>query len=157
MNFVFCHMLRKKTNLRSSSPLTVAPPPPPTIKVIIPRGYAKGADGYYYRFHAERRNWNDAQNTCRREGGNLAIIFNQRTRDVVRGFMADGWIGVSDQWREGRWETPLRQPIPYSSWKKGEPNNLGNEDCTMQHSDRGWNDLNCASGQPFICQFKAGS
>ena len=131
------------------------PPPPPAPK--IPGGYRKGSDGYYYKFHGERKNWNDAQNACKGEGGNLAIIFNQITRDVVRGFMADGWIGVSDQWQEGRWQTPTRGNIPYTSWSGGEPNNQGNEDCTMQHSNKKWNDMNCGSDQPFICQFKAGN
>ena len=137
--------------------LGAAPPPPPPPQPKIPSGYRRGADGYYYRFHGERKNWNDAQNTCRREGGNLAIIWNQRTRDVVRGFMANGWIGLSDQWQEGRWQTPLRGNAPYTSWNRGEPNNAGNEDCTMQHSNKVWNDLNCGSKQQFICQFKAGN
>merc|ERR1711915_1019391 len=104
-----------------------------------------------------RKNWNDAQNACKGEGGNLAIIFNQQTRDVVRGFMSDGWIGVTDQWQEGKWQTPTRGNAPYSSWGNGEPNNMGNEDCTMQHSNKLWNDLNCGSQQPFICQFVSGS
>ena len=70
--------------------------------------------------------------------------------------MKDGWIGVTDQWGEGRWQTPLKASIPYSSWSRGEPNNAGNEDCTMQHGNKLWNDLNCNSKQPYICQFKAG-
>ena len=73
-------------------------PPPPQPKPRIPGGYKRGGDGLYYKFHGERKNWNDAQNICKREGGNLAIIFNEQTRNVVRGFMADGWIGLSDQW-----------------------------------------------------------
>ena len=134
------------------------PPPPAPPAPKIPGGYKKGGDGYYYKFHGEKKNWNDAQNICKREGGNLAIIFNQRTRDVVRGFMADGWIGVTDQRHEGRWLTPTGGNIPYSSWNGGEPNNSGNnEDCTIQHSNKKWNDLNCGSQQPFICQFKAGN
>ena len=132
-------------------------PPPPAPQPKIPPGYKKGGDGYYYKYHGERKNWNDAQNICKREGGNLAIIWNQKTRDVVRGFMANGWIGLSDQWHEGRWQTPLRGNAPYTSWNRGEPNNAGNEDCTIQHSNKVWNDLNCGSKQPFICQFKAGN
>ena len=122
----------------------------------IPLGYRRGSDGYYYRFHSQKMNWNDAQNTCKREGGNLAIIWNEQTRDVVRGFMTEGWIGVSDQSQEGKWLTPLNTPIPYSSWGAGEPNNLGDEDCTVQYSNKLWNDASCTTKLPFICQFKAG-
>ena len=143
---------------REPGPLkpVATPPPPPPPQPKIPPGYKKGGDGYYYKFHGERKNWNDAQNICKGEGGNLAIIWNQRTRDVVRGFMSDGWIGLTDQWQEGRWQTPLKGNAPYTSWNRGEPNNAGNEDCTIQHSNKLWNDLNCNSKQPFICQFKAG-
>ena len=138
--------------------VTATPPPPPPKPPgpKIPDGYKKGGDGYYYKYHSDRKNWNDAQRTCKSEGGNLAIIWNQKTRDVVHGFMKDGWIGVSDQWQEGRWQTPVKGNIPYSSWNGGEPNNAGNEDCTMQHGNKKWNDLNCNSKQPYICQFKAG-
>ena len=139
-------------------PAPPPPPPPPAPPAPkIPGGYKKGGDGYYYKHHTDRKNWNDAQRTCKSEGGNLAIIWNQKTRDVVHGFMKDGWIGVSDQWQEGRWQTPVKGNIPYSSWSRGEPNNSGgNEDCTMQHGSKKWNDLNCNSQQPYICQFKAG-
>ena len=95
---------------------------------------------------------------CKREGGNLAIIFNDVTRDAVRNFMKDGWIGVTDQNKEGKWVDPLGGDVRYTSWNGGEPNNSGgNEDCTMQHENKRWNDLNCDSEQPFICQFKLGS
>ena len=132
------------------------PPPPAPPAPKAPAGYKKGRDGLYYKFYKDAKNWNDAQKSCHSEGGNLAIIFNQKTRDIVRNFMSAGWIGVSDQWKEGHWETPIRKGIPYSSWSKGEPNNAGNEDCAMQHADKKWNDLSCNSKQPYICQFKAG-
>merc|ERR1739838_123875 len=135
---------------------TPPPPPPKPPGPKIPDGYKKGGDGYYYKYHTDQKNWNDAQRTCKSEGGNLAIIWNQKTRDVVNGFMKNGWIGVTDQWSEGRWQTPVKGNIPYSSWNRGEPNNAGNEDCTIQHGSKKCNDLNCNSQQPYICQFKAG-
>merc|ERR1739838_1120620 len=94
---------------------------------------------------------------CKREGGNLAIIRNKRTRDVVRGFMPKGWIGVSDQWQEGIWQTPLCGPLPYTSWGRGKPYSAryNNRDCAIQYSNKLWKDENCRSKQPFICQFIA--
>ena len=84
---------------------------------MAPDGYIKGEDGYYYKLHKEGRNWNDAQCSCKGDGGNLAIIPNQQTRDVVENLMEHGWIGVTDQWEEGLWQTPTRRSIPYSFWK----------------------------------------
>ena len=130
--------------------------PPPPVKPAIPSGYQRGNDGHYYKYHEETKKWNDAQNTCRGEGGNLAIIFNQQTRDVVHGFMFGGWIGLTDQWQEGRWQTPTKENAPYTSWSGGEPNDAGGEDCTVQGGDKTWNDLNCNSEEAFICQFVSG-
>ena len=120
-------------------------------------GYEIGDDGYFYKYHGDKKNWNDAQSVCKNEGGNLAIIFDQNTRDVVRRFMTEGgWIGSSDQWQEGHFETPLRIAIPYSSWADGEPNDDGGEDCTFQRSTNLWNDIKCTSQEPYICQIIPG-
>ena len=133
--------------------LTVGHSPIP--KSEIPPGYKRGNDGLYYKFNKEGKNWNDAQKTCKSEGGNLAIIFNEQTRNTVRDFMPAGWIGVTDQWNEGIWQTPVKGNIPYSSWKSREPNNqIGNEHCAMQHEDKKWNDLNCENELPYICQYE---
>ena len=41
------------------------------------------------------------------------------------------------------------------AWYAGEPNNLGDEDCMAINRfdpDIGWNDLACASVEPYICE-----
>ena len=72
----------------------------------VPVGYKEGKDGNYYKFYGQRRNWFDAQNICKQDGGQLAIIMDQRTRDVVHSFMEHGWIGLIDKQQKGTWETP---------------------------------------------------
>ena len=124
--------------------------------MIPPTGYVKKNDGFYYKFHRSRKNWKEAQGQCKREGGNLAIIWNQKTRDIVRSMMRLGWIGATDQWREGRWQTPTRGVIPYTSWGRGEPNNAGNEDCVVQNQRKLWNDDRCSKSFNFLCQWKKG-
>ena len=122
-----------------------------------PGGYKQGADGYCYKFHPEKINWQEAQSVCKQDGGNLAIIFDQKTRDVVRGFMSFGWIGHTDQWQEGKWQTPSKGDAPYTSWRAGEPNNYGgNQDCAIQDTYKYWDDYECVSTHPFICQVKPG-
>jgi len=66
--------------------------------------------------------------------------------------MNDGWIGASDQWQEGKWQTPTKGNIPYSSWGGGEPKNKDGEYCAVQHSDKLWSNVSCDSQQPFVCQ-----
>ena len=70
--------------------------------------------------------------------------------------MNNGWIGLTDQWQEGTWQTPVKGKVPYTNWGQGEPNNLGDEDCTHLRNDGKWNDLKCSSQQAFLCQFAKG-
>jgi len=127
--------------------------PPPTE---IPRGYIKGSDGLFYKYHSERKTWNQAHHLCHEEGGNLAIIYNRSTRDVVRHFMENGWIGVTDQYGEMSWKTPLLDEIRYSSWRSDEPSWKGYEyrDCALQNSHKQWITLKCTARRSFICQFR---
>lgn len=54
------------------------------------------------------------------------------------------WIGLGDQNNEGKFEWyDGSDTAGYHNWKKGEPNNSGNEDCTQIFPDGTWNDLNC--------------
>ena len=69
--------------------------------------------------------------------------------------MRDGWIGATDKWVEGKWQTPLAGKLPYTYWAPGEPNNnshLGSEDCVEQWPSGGWNDRHCSYNRAFICQ-----
>ena len=139
-------------NISFSDSLKPSPAP------LTPEGLRQGEDGYYYKFHEEKKDWHAAQCSCRGEGGNLAIIYDQQTSDVVRCFMDKGWIGVTDQWDEGKWQTPTHGNIPYSFWSAGEPNNFrGQQDCAYQQSNTRWIDAKCGSQLPFICQFTSGT
>ena len=46
--------------------------------------YIKGKDGLLYKAFEEEKTWREAQIICQGDGGNLAIIRNEQTRDVVR-------------------------------------------------------------------------
>ena len=93
--------------------------------IPIPSGYLEGDDGLLYKYFNEKETWNDAQQKCASDGGNLA----QKT--VMR-LMEYGWIGLSDQWQEGKWETPERKVLTYNQWDIGQPNNDGDADCVTQ-------------------------
>ena len=117
------------------------------LSTDYPKGYEIGDDGYYYKLYAKKKNWADAQDVCKKDGANLPIIWDKKTNNVVRsksGGDFDVWIGASDQWKEGTWETPLRNPITFKQWSHGQPNNgMGIEDCAIQIKSSNWFDDNC--------------
>jgi hypothetical protein len=60
------------------------------------------------------------------------------------------WAGGDPFWTGG----PGGQPVGghYASWRPGEPNDDGTEDCAEMKPEGGWNDDSCGSGQKFICR-----
>ena len=65
------------------------------------------------------------------------------------------WIGCNDISHEGRFVwVHNNQPIAFSNWTPGQPNNSGNEDCCMTgwYKIGGWVDVNCNYHGTFICK-----
>ena len=119
----------------------------------IPTGYTQEIDGFYYKFYKQKKNWNDAQKKCASEGGNLAIIYSDQMRDVVKGLIiSEGWIGLTDQWSSKAWQAPDRKDVAYinGEWNKSEG------DCVQQRKDGKWINLSCSLQLPFICQLEPG-
>ena len=138
--------------------------PPPALD------YVEGTDGFSYKFHKNERTWQDAEEICLIDGGSLAIVWDEVTNSIVRDIVNKGnqfqfpnkaWIGLTDQWSEGVWQTAAAAaytpwypiiPLPYENWDNGEPNNAGNEDCATLYRNGYWNDDDCDTLFPFVCQ-----
>ena len=86
-------------------------------------------------------------------GGHLVTINDaaeQAWLESVFGTDTLYWIGMNDVNTEGSWEWVSGQPVTYTNWAAGEPNNyLGAEDYAVMNWDSGkWNDVTI--GSPFI-------
>jgi len=83
-----------------------------------------------------------------------AIMAYLRTLSLynIQGF----WMGghALEQKMVYKW-VHNRQPLTYTNWYQGEPNNSGNqEDCLeFQLTTWKWNDINCQKANPFICEY----
>ena len=132
---------------------------------------ANGA--HCYLWGDEKKNWTAAEDFCREEGGHLATVNTNATKEFVLGGMTRrnlgwAWIGGSDIEEEGVWKWTDCTPWEATFWAPGEPNNSGNnhleaEDCLAQiHKSSDWNpcrwslwtDDVCSSELEFLCSKK---
>ena len=117
-----------------------------------------GADGRSYCTNSVT--WENARAACTMWGGDLASAAdyheNYEIADIAYAVWNNyWWIGFNDIEEEGTWVWSDGNPATFTSWYHGEPNDSGGEDCAG--TDYGaigtWNDFNCASALPFVCEF----
>lgn len=64
------------------------------------------------------------------------------------------WMGLIDINKESTWHWVDGSPLSLTFmkyWNKGEPNNVGDEDCAEFRED-GWNDTKCDNKKFWICK-----
>jgi len=62
------------------------------------------------------------------------------------------WIGYHDTTGDHAYTWVDNTCSSYTNWHAGEPNNMGNEDCTQFYEQGTWNDLNCGSMMNYVCR-----
>ncbi|XP_052610694.1 CD209 antigen-like protein B [Peromyscus californicus insignis] len=113
--------------------------------------------GKCYFFSKSRRNWNDSITACLEVEAQLVIIESDEEQtflSVISKDKGSAWLGLSDLKEEGSWQWVDGSPMEDSFrkyWLKGEPNNMGNEDCA-EISSTGWNDNTCSFAKLWICK-----
>jgi hypothetical protein len=110
--------------------------------------------GHYYRL-VDNVTWAQAESYAISVGGHLVTINNQAEQDwLAATFTGQNlWIGFSDQAAEGTWVWSSGEPVTYTNWLRGEPNNCGfwtpevpvcqpENAAVMNYTGQGgWNDL----------------
>ncbi|KAH8368554.1 hypothetical protein KR084_012903, partial [Drosophila pseudotakahashii] len=121
---------------------------------VNPSRFEKIGSRYFYIENNYKVNWASAAAKCRKMGGYLASIKDQRELNALEAKLsgANHWLGTNDREKEGQFVSEASGQKPYLKWWPGEPNDLnGNEDCV--EITRGlMNDTNCAKESYFICQ-----
>lgn len=95
--------------------------------------------------------WTVAQDKAVDLGGNLVTVGDQAEMDwihenlnVFNGVNRGLWLGLNDVAVEGTFEWTSGEPVNYTDWNTGEPNNSNNEDMTHTWDTPPfvWNDIN---------------
>jgi Lectin C-type domain len=113
------------------------------------------ANGHSY-YLLQPSTWTDAEAAAVVLGGHLATVRsadeNEFLRASVLGFdMMDrrGWIGLNDLVVTGTFAWVSGDPVGYTNWNAGEPNNIGIEHYTeLFYSNGEWN--NNTNNPPFL-------
>jgi len=119
-----------------------------------------------YLFGDEKKNWTAAEDFCRGEGGHLATVNTNATKEFVLDGLAKRnldwtWIGGNDIEEEGVWKWTDCTPWEAEFWAPKQPDNAGkHEDCLhliLRHHpvvNHKWNDYPCLNEIEFLCSKK---
>ncbi|MFH1434580.1 MAG: fibrinogen-like YCDxxxxGGGW domain-containing protein [Pseudomonadota bacterium] len=107
--------------------------------------------------------WLAARDACVSWGGHLVTIANAVENEFVRANFAAvtgdaPWIGFNDIAVEGTFVWVTGEPVTYTSWNGGEPNNVSDEDYVHMYSNGMWNDCRDACGaRSYVCEYDSAS
>ncbi|XP_046574075.1 perlucin-like [Haliotis rubra] len=116
-----------------------------------------------YWFSSTMANFPEARSFCQYLGSHLAKVTSKDEDDFVRGYAsshgraANYYLGATDLNTEGTWLWEGQQPMIYSHWSPGQPDNGGGlEHCLdikRRYENYLWNDENCTMyNANFICE-----
>ncbi len=109
-------------------------------------------NGHSYYRSTGSMTWTAARQACIDMGVHLVTITSAAENNFVFNTWPSGWIGFNDEAVEGQWRWVTGEPVVYTNWNPGEPNNAGNEDYAQFVSGGRWNDLpNLAL--PYVLEF----
>uniref|UniRef100_K7FW02 C-type lectin domain-containing protein n=1 Tax=Pelodiscus sinensis TaxID=13735 RepID=K7FW02_PELSI len=95
---------------------------------------------------------------CAKAGGSLSCPRNEAEnaalQEVMKKESNGAYLGLTDMQTEGKFVYLNGEPVAYTNWNSGEPNDQDNEDCVLIYDDGKWNDLDCSTAEILIiCEF----
>ncbi|XP_040305689.1 low affinity immunoglobulin epsilon Fc receptor isoform X1 [Herpailurus yagouaroundi] len=130
----------------TAAPLSLSSAPGSTCNTC-PENWVNFQRKCYY-FGEGAKKWIQARFACSKLQGRLVSIHSQEEQDFLakRANRKGTWIGLRDLDIEGEFIWMDENPLNYSNWRPGEPNNQGQgEDCVMMQGSGQWNDAFCGS------------
>ncbi len=93
-------------------------------------------------------------------GGHLVTINSAQENTFISSLSPDRiWIGFTDRAEEGTFKWVTNEPVVYTNWNTGEPNNFNNEDwAVMNWGPNGtWNDWFYTGEARYVIEFEGGA
>ncbi len=118
-------------------------------------GEFNGSEYYYSNGTSPVAN---ARTACEDNGGYLVSINSAAENNFINSFTGNSqvYIGFTDENNEGTFTWMNGDPVTYTNWNSGEPNDsdpgAGGEDFTVMTAFGDWNDVSGLSAQRFVCE-----
>lgn len=125
-------------------------------KDLFPNGRAVGEK--IFKTGGFEKNFEDAQLVCMQAGGQMAsprsAAENEAVQQLATAYNKAAFLSVTDIKTEGKFIYPSGEPLVYSNWAPGEPNNNGgSENCVEIFTNGKWNDKSCGEQRLVVCEF----
>jgi hypothetical protein len=108
---------------------------------------------HFYSITREAIPWSEAVRLAQDQGGYLVSINDRQENDFVHQNFgthvpleaeSSVWLGLSDARKEGEFEWLSGDPLAYTNWDEGQPDNSGGgQDCTHTFPSGRWDDIEC--------------
>ncbi|MEZ4933725.1 MAG: SdrD B-like domain-containing protein [Saprospiraceae bacterium] len=115
----------------------------------------------YFCSNDNNNNWNEAMatNAATQYGGHLVVVNSAEENEFLRSkIMASRvWIGFTDEASEGNFKWVNGDPVTYTNWSYGEPNNQGinggqGDHTILEKSSGKWKDRNGWDDYEFVIE-----
>ena len=111
-----------------------------------------------YRLATKLKSFPEAQDTCKKWGGNLVMGKQPETRAFILKMYKNNhfWIGVKRDMKTRGFKYVDNTSLTKTYWAKGGP---GNENCVSHRWPQGWKTESCSKKKLFLChksRFKTG-
>ena len=115
---------------------------------LVQWSVSEGGNGHWYELVMDGAavQWQVAEDYAVGKGGHLVTINSAEEETWLRntfGGSTQFWIGFNDLQTEGTWVWSSGEPVTYTHWHPGQPDNSGDEDCAILNwyiYNGAWND-----------------
>ncbi|XP_004713031.1 pulmonary surfactant-associated protein D [Echinops telfairi] len=123
---------------------------------LFPSGRSVGKK--IFKTSGFEKSFADVQKVCKEAGGQVATprsaAENEAVQQLVLVHNKAAFLGMTDSKTEGTFTYLTGEPLAYTNWVPGEPNNNGGaENCVEIFTNGKWNDKNCGEQRLVVCEF----
>ena len=110
-----------------------------------------------YTLHTSKKEWQEADDVCQREGGQLISVISEPVDEIVKKLArltttTTWYIWLGGRKKYGHWMWSDNSTWGFTNWHMGQQ--VGDDCCVYSLSDEKWFDETCTESHKFICQRK---